>query len=97
MLEKARVRGQKRNVSKNPDTSRPPDAQMIVMRSLRESYTAWCERCCDVVAALDFDSAAATMEIGSAALDDLLAADKLHLVEPDAKSPLICGNSIPSN
>ena len=68
--------------------------QAIGMRFLRDSYKAWCEQCCEVVLALELESAARFMHIPFRMLGDLFAAGKLHVVEPGSRSLLVCGTSI---
>jgi hypothetical protein len=77
--------------------SNVPTRPAIAIRSLPDSYRAWCEPCGEVVSALEADSAAEVMHISPADLADLLTAGKLHFVEADAKSPLMCGNAILTN
>ena len=76
--------------TRNPGLPR----QAIGMRYLRDSYRAWCEQCCEVVLALELESAARFMHIPFRTLGDLFAAGKLHVVEPGSRSLLVCGNSI---
>jgi len=68
--------------------------QAIGMRFLRDSYKAWCEECCEVVLALELESAARFMHIPFKTLGDLFATGKLHVVEPGSRSLLVCGTSI---
>ena len=64
------------------------------MQFLGDSYKAWCEECCEVVLALELDSAARFMRIPFRTLSDLFAVGKVHVVEKGSRSPLVCGNAI---
>jgi hypothetical protein len=69
----------------------------IVMRSLPEAYKAWCEHCLDVVLSLTLEAAANVLQTPSRTLFALLKSGELHVVEVNAKLPLICCNSISIN
>jgi len=68
--------------------------QAIGMSYLPDSHKAWCEECCEVVLALELESAARFMHIPFRTLGDLFAAGKLHVVEQGSSALLVCGNSI---
>jgi len=71
--------------------------QTIVVRSLRDSFKAWCEHCCDVVLALAPDSAISVLRIPSRTLSELLESGQLHVVEAGVSPILVCCNSIATN
>ena len=68
--------------------------QTIVVRSLRDSFKAWCELCTDVVLALTPESCATLLHMPLASLYGRLDQGELHVVEPGASAPLVCCNSL---
>src|SRR5438034_6249581 len=68
--------------------------QAIVVRPLRDFFQAWCEQCLEVVLALTQESATGLLQIPISTLHEMLACGKLHAVERDARSPLVCCNSL---
>jgi hypothetical protein len=68
--------------------------QTIVIRSLRDSFKAWCEHCCEVVLALTPESITGMLQIPAGTLYGLLESGKWHLVEAGARSILVCCKSL---
>ncbi len=65
--------------------------QTMLTRSLRDSFKAWCEQCCNVVLALTPESCSS---LTAGTVSELLESGRLHVVEPGARSILICCSSL---
>lgn len=56
---------------------------------------AWCPHCAAVVTMLTPDQAAALADVGTRQIFRWLESDRLHFVETDCLSPLVCLASLP--
>jgi hypothetical protein len=68
--------------------------QAIVVRSLPESFQAWCGRCGEVVLALTRESVTGLLQIPASSLAELVDGGSLHTVQVGAESSMICCNSL---
>ena len=71
--------------------------QSVVVIPLRESFNAWCEKCLDVVIALNPETILGALRVSPGSLQQLLANGTWHAVENGTRSLWICCNSLSAN